>query len=244
MLTLRAGTCDATLAAMAGSDVIILFGGSSSERRVSVASGQHVSAVLDEAEAWFLAPSGAVHRVPRDVFAGFEKPFERDFEPPGPAAFASVVEGFESHAARVFFLALHGGEGEDGTIQRMLEARRIAFTGPGAEASARAFDKEVAKQVAGAAGVRTARSVHLSKDPRKLRQELQEMLAIYGRVVAKPVAGGSSVGLYHLATPDEADRAADGIDESGEPYLAEEFVAGTELTVGVVDGPSGARALP
>src|SRR3954469_738871 len=176
-----------SFAGMAGTDVNILFGGSSSERRVAVASGQHVSAVLDEAEAWFLAPTGAVHKVSREELAKFERPFERDFEPATAAAFASVVGAFESQPAKVFFLALHGGEGEDGTIQRMLEARRIAFTGPGAEASAKAFDKEVAKQVAGAAGVRTARSVHLSKDPRKLRQELQEMLAIYGRVVAKPV---------------------------------------------------------
>jgi len=229
---------------MAGSDAIILFGGTSSERRVAVASGQHVAAVLDEAEAWFLAPSGAVHKVSRDELAKFERPFERDFEPAAPAAFPSVVAAFESQPAKVFYLALHGGEGEDGTVQRMLEARRIAFTGPGAEASAKAFDKEVAKQVAGAAGVRTARSVHLSKDPRKLRDELKEMLAIYGRVVAKPVAGGSSVGLYHVQNAADADRAAEGIDESGEPYLAEEFVSGTELTVGVVDRPGGARPLP
>src|SRR5947199_947764 len=211
-----------------GSDVTVRFGGTSDGRRVSVASAQNVSAVLDEAEAWFLAPSGAVHRVTREELAGFQRPFERDFLPARSAEFPSVVAAFESQPSRVYLLALHGGEGEDGTIQRMLEARRIAFTGPGADASAKAFDKEVAKQVAGAAGVRTARSVHLSKDPRKLRQELQEMLAIYGRIVAKPVAGGSSVGLYHVAAPEEADRAADGIDESGEPYLSYEFVAATE----------------
>src|SRR6267378_228865 len=196
---------------MSGSDVTILFGGTSNERRVSVASAQNVSAVLDEAEAWFLAP---------------------------------LVAAFESQPSRVYLLALHGGEGEDGTIQRMLEARRIAFTGPGAEASARAFDKEVAKQVANAAGVRIAHSVHLSKDPAKMRSELGEMLAIYGRVVAKPVAGGSSVGLHHLLSPHQIEPAAVRMEESGEPYLAEEFISGTELTVGVVDGPTGARALP
>src|SRR5205814_3779444 len=195
-------------------------------------------------EAWFLPPSGAVHGVPRAEWAGFERPFERDFKPAAPAAFTSVVAALESQPSRVFLLALHGGEGEDGTIQRMLEARRIAFTGPGADASARAFDKEVAKQVASGAGVRIARSVHLSKDPKILRRELAEMLAIYRRVVVKPVAGGSSVGLYHVASAEEAERAARGIDESGEAYLAEEFVSGTELTIGVVDGPSGSRALP
>src|SRR5690242_8787666 len=138
---------------MSGSDVIILFGGTSNERRVSVASAQNVSATLDEAEAWFLAPSGAVHRVPREALAAFQRPFENDFKPPGPAQFTSAVAAFESAPAKIFFLALHGGEGEDGTLQRMLEARRIAFTGPGADASAKAFDKEIAKQVVSAAGV-------------------------------------------------------------------------------------------
>jgi D-alanine-D-alanine ligase len=229
---------------MSGSGVIILFGGTSNERRVSVASAQHIAAVLDEAEAWFLAPSGAVHPVTRDELAGFERAFERDFKPAAAAAFPSVVAAFESQPSQVYVLALHGGEGEDGTIQRMLEARRIAFTGPGAEASARGFDKEVAKQVVSSAGVRIARSVHLSKDPKVMRREMAEMLAIYRRIVVKPVAGGSSVGLYHVESAQDAERAAKGIEESGEAYLAEEFVSGTELTIGVVDGPSGSRALP
>src|SRR3989440_677529 len=145
---------------MSGSDAIILFGGASNERRGSLASPQHVAAVLGEAGAWVLAPSGAGHRV------------------------------------------------------------------------------------ASGAGVRIARSVHLSKDPKVLRNELGEMLAIYRRIVVKPVAGGSSVGLYHVASAEEAERAARGIDESGEACLAEEFVSGTELTVGIVDGPSGPHALP
>jgi len=86
--------------------------------------------------------------------------------------------------------------------------------------------------------------VHLSKDPKKMRSEVREMLAIYGRVVAKPVAGGSSVGLHHLLSADQIEPAAQRMEESGESYLAEEFISGTELTVGVVDGPSGPRALP
>ena len=229
---------------MPGTDVNILFGGSSSERRVSVASAQHVSAVLDEAAAWFLAPTGAVHVVGRDELARFERPFEQDFSPAAPAAFPSLVAALEKQPSRVWFLALHGGEGEDGTVQRMLETRNLAFTGPGADASARAFDKEIAKQVAANAGVRIAKSVHLSKDPKVMRAALRDLLSIYGRVVAKPVAGGSSVGLFFVGSPADAERVARDIEDSEETYLAEEFVAGTELTVGVVDGPSGPRALP
>src|SRR5207245_1979356 len=99
-------------------------------------------------------------------------------------------------------------------------------------------------QVVTGAGVRTASSVHLAKDPKVMRREMAEMLAIYRRIVVKPVAGGSSVGLYHVASAPDADGAASGMEEAGEAYPAEEFVSGTELTVGVVDGPAGSRALP
>lgn len=229
---------------MSGIGATILFGGSSSERRVSVASAQHVSAILDEAQALFLSPAGAAFEVRRDELARFERPFENDFLPAREAAFASLLAAVESEPKRVFLIALHGGEGEDGTLQRMLEGRRIAFTGPGALASARAFDKEIAKQVASAAGVRIAQSVHLSADPQVMRTTLRSLLSIYARVVAKPVAGGSSVGLHHLLGETDVERAATAIAASGEAYLAEQFVAGTELTVGVVDGPQGPRALP
>ena len=244
MLTLRPCGGDGSFAEMPATDTTILFGGSSSERRVAVASAQHVAQVLADAELWFLAPSGAVHPVASEELARFEKPFERDFKPASPAKFPSVVSAIESAPGRVYLLALHGGEGEDGTIQRMLEARRIAFTGPGAEASARAMDKEVAKQVVGAAGVRIAKSVHLSKDPNIMRKTLREMLQTHGRLVAKPVSGGSSVGLFHIRGDADLEPSAKAIEDLGEAYMAEQFVSGPELTVGVVDGPSATRALP
>ena len=229
---------------MSGSDVTILFGGASNERRVSQASAQNVSSVLDEARVWYLAPTGAVFAVQREDLQRFERPFERDFVPKGEALFPDLIAAVESDPRRVYLLGFHGGEGENGTIQRMLEARKIAFTGPGADASSRAFDKEIAKQIAGGAGVRIAQSVHLSPDPKVMRKTLRDMLAMHGRIVAKPVAGGSSVGLYHLRAAAEVEPAAMGIEGSEDRYLAEQFIEGTELTVGVVDGPGGPRALP
>jgi D-alanine-D-alanine ligase len=136
---------------MSASDVVILFGGSSSERRVSVASALHVADLLPEAEPLFFAQSGAVFRVPREQLLSFQRPFETDFVPPGEHAYETLVEAAEALPQRVFLIALHGGEGEDGTVQRILEGRHIAFTGPGAAASARAFDKEVAKEIASGA---------------------------------------------------------------------------------------------
>jgi D-alanine-D-alanine ligase len=227
---------------MSGSDIVILFGGSSSERRVSVASAKNVASVLPEAEAWFLATSGTVHRTEAATLQAFDRPFERDFDPEAPPEWPSVQACLTSK--RVFFLALHGGEGEDGTIQRICEQQRIAFTGPGADASAKAFDKEVAKQEVSADGVRIAQSVHLPSRPDVMRKVMHELLEVHGRIVAKPVAGGSSVGLHHVATRDEVETAAQAIAMTGEPYLAEEFVAGVELTVGVVDSEEDSRALP
>jgi D-alanine-D-alanine ligase len=225
-------------------DVVILFGGSSSERRVSSASAQNVTELLPEAQPLFLAQTGAVFRVPREELLGFPRPYENDFAPRGDQAYAVLLDAVESLKDKVFFLALHGGEGEDGTIQRMLEGRKIAYTGPGPDASAHAFDKEVAKQIASGAGVRIAQSVHLSSKPAVMREALREMLKLHGRVVAKPVAGGSSVGLFHIRSMDDVETAAAGIEALGEGYLAEQFVSGTELTVGVVDGENGPRALP
>jgi len=70
------------------------------------------------------------------------------------------------------------------------------------------------------------------------------MLALSGRTVVKPVAGGSTLGVHFIFRPEDLEPAARAVETSGEGYLAEEFVEGIELTVGVVDGPRGARALP
>ena len=118
-------------------DVIVLFGGPSPERKVSVASAQHVASVLEEAEAWFWAVDGAVHRVDRAALLAHEKPFENEFQSRGRPHFPSLVAALDDPGSRkaVFFLALHGTGGEDGTAQQLFEDRRIAFTGPGAEAT-------------------------------------------------------------------------------------------------------------
>ena len=227
---------------MSSSDTVILFGGSSNERRVSVASGQNVASVLTGAAAWFLAPEGAVHEVAPDELQAFQRPFESDFQPRQPPFAANIGDAFDP--ARVFFFALHGGEGEDGTLQKICEDRRIAFTGPGAAASAKAYDKEVAKQIASEAGVLIAESIHLPRRPELARKVLRELLETHGRVVAKPVAGGSSVGLHHLVAEAQIESAASAIEATGEAYLAEAFVSGAELTIGVVDSARGTRALP
>src|SRR5213075_1760483 len=147
-------------------------------------------------------------------------PFTNDFQPSRPAIWPDLEMALDTMPVEdpLFVLALHGGEGEDGTLQRMLEDRAIPFTGSGSEASARAFDKERAKEA-----VRGRVQLPESRVARgDLASVAREMLERYERIVAKPLAGGSSRGLFFL------DRG-DAIPSIDMPYIVEQFVAGREL---------------
>jgi len=72
-------------------DLVILFGGSSGERRVSVASAQNVASLLEQAEAWFWAPDGAIHQVERAVLLAHQRAFEEEFAPAGAPAYPSLA---------------------------------------------------------------------------------------------------------------------------------------------------------
>ena len=229
------------------SDVVILFGGASSERLVSVASAQNVSSHLTGAACWFIAKDGPVFQVARDVVSAHERPFEHEFVPPGTPRFPSLAAALDSAEAKgkTFFLALHGGDGENGVTQALLEARGLAFTGSDSAASARAFDKAKTKELAHAKGARIADARTL--EPMSLadtKAALQSLLAASPRWVLKPRADGSSHGLVHLRGPDQLDEAAATLSKLGIAYLAEVFIEGRELTVGVVDDEAGTTALP
>ena len=213
---------------------IVLFGGPSDERHVSVASAQAIVRALGTPLAWFWAPDGPVHDVAIDDLLGHQRPFEIDFQPKRPAIWPNLEQALDTLPVEdpVFLLALHGGPGEDGTVQRLMEQRGIAFTGSGSVASAAAFNKTRAKEM--------LRNRVRMAESRVVRgsETVNEMLRLYERLVLKPIAGGSSRGLYFV------DRVADFHLEPGVPYLAEQFIAGRELTVGVVDVGDGPFALP
>ncbi|MBE2252587.1 MAG: ATP-grasp domain-containing protein [Myxococcus sp.] len=229
------------------SDVVILFGGSSSERLVSVASAQNVSSLLPDARRWFLSPRGEVHDVASDELAGHARPFEVEFTPRSRALYASLDAALDAPEAKglVFLLALHGGEGENGTLQARFEERGLGFTGSDAASSARAFDKAVTKALVGAKGARLAPAEVLEpQGATSLEPKLSALFARAPRWVLKPVADGSSVGLVHLRSEAEVPEAARTLASVGLRYLAEAFIEGRELTVGVVDDAGGPTALP
>jgi D-alanine-D-alanine ligase len=217
---------------------IILFGGPSDERHVSVASAQNVVRTLPGSLAWFWAPDGRVYDVAPADLLGHQRPFEVDFAPARPAIFPTLEQALDTLPVEdpVFFLALHGTMGEDGTVQQMLESRGIPFTGSGAEASAAAFDKDRAKELV-RGRVRLAES-RVVRSEGELQAAIDDLLSRHERIVLKPLAGGSSRGLYFLRSGDAAPQGL------RFPYILEQFIRGRELTVGVLETDDGPVALP
>jgi D-alanine-D-alanine ligase len=224
--------------------VIVLFCGRSDERHVSVASAQNVVRTLAAPLAWFWAPGGTVCDVNRDELLAHQKPFTDDFEPSRPAIWPDLEMALETLPVDdpVFLLALHGGEGEDGGVQRLMEARGIPFTGSGSAASAAAFDKGRAKEIV-KDRVRIAES-RVVDEAGALDGGIAAMLKRYEKIVLKPVAGGSSRGLFFVDRITDLHPVIEAVRALNVPYIIEQFIAGRELTVGIVDGDEGPYALP
>lgn len=136
----------------------------------------------------------------------------------------------------VVFIALHGTYGEDGQVQRLLEQLQIPYTGSGALTSALAFDKIktkelVLQQAARTPNYRPAKRHHL-KDPRFITQ-LEADLGT--TLFVKPVASGSSDGSAMISDADSTFDVIAGILNDYDEVLIEEYIAGTEATVGVLE---------
>ncbi|MGD8353292.1 MAG: D-alanine--D-alanine ligase [Pseudomonadota bacterium] len=128
------------------------------------------------------------------------------------------------------FIALHGRGGEDGTIQGALELMEIPYTGSGVLASALAMDKAMTKRILASYGISTPRFMQL--DPGNYDSEIGMDLPL----VVKPNREGSTIGITIVKTMEDLAEAVS-IAASHDPYvLVEEFIAGEDLTVGVLNG--------
>ncbi|MEZ4752387.1 MAG: ATP-grasp domain-containing protein [Bdellovibrionota bacterium] len=224
---------------------IILFGGTSDEARVSVASAQNLARTLVGARLWFWALDGAVHEIDRPELETHADAFTKDFVPAGDSRYPDLDSAFaELRADQVVFLAVHGGEGENGGVQRRLEAGRAAFTGSDAGASARAFDKNEAKRIVAAKGIRVAVGTSLNPELGDCSETLKTLLEKHRDLILKPVAGGSSIGLFRLKAETDISAVVPELKKKKVLYLAEPFLTGREFTVGVADLGHGAKALP
>ena len=129
------------------------------------------------------------------------------------------------------FIALHGTFGEDGQVQKILEGRGVAYTGEGIEESRLAFDKIRSKEKFREHGVNTPEweTVEVYRHPRMALP-----------LVIKPPREGSTVGVYIVKEADELEHAIVDAARYDPHLLAEKFIPGRELTIGIL----GDQALP
>jgi D-alanine-D-alanine ligase len=221
------------------SDCVILFGGSSEERLVSVASAQNIAAVIPEAKLWFWTKEGRVHEVEHLELAGHKDAFTIEFEPKSLGLAGTLESALTNLRGKSIIIALHGTEGEDGTLQKLLETMKIPFTGTPSLASEKAFNKAFTKKIAKEIGIAVAEEVIVDDLAAATVKKLEELLAQNKKIVLKPLANGSSVGLHIANNPLELERALQAIKESGYlPYVSEPFITGREITVGVREDSS------
>jgi len=191
--------------------IAVLAGGIGSEREISLQSGRCVAEALKE--------------------AGFEV-VTADIRPDN-------LEILNDVSIDLFFPALHGKFGEDGQLQQILDDRSLLYVGSGPEASKAAFDKMASKQLFEQAGLATPAAVEFG--PETDISLLEEQLRGFDhKYVVKPIRQGSSVGVSIVSTPHEAVAAARKTFSEYGDCMIEEFVPGTEVTIGILHG----RPLP
>jgi len=212
--------------------IAVLLGGDSMERDVSIATASQVVTALRSRGHEVVAYDSAAGKLSaadeQRLFTG-----KIDRTPPDKRAIKSlstVISTPELRDVDVVFLALHGGRGEDGTVQALLDLAGIPYTGTGMRGSALGWDKDIAKRLFRAAGVPTPDWLMAPAAPDVVAEELGFPL------IVKPNGQGSTVGLTLVEKAADLDAAlAVAADFDGEIML-ERYVAGRELTVPILDG--------
>ena len=227
--------------------IVVLAGGTSTEREVSIVSGTGVCKALRERG----------HRaILLDVFFGWmecetEEAFGEAYDVDQAAAYIHGFDGQLDQAqkerreffgpqvlklcqeADMVFMALHGANGEDGKVQAAFDLFGIRYTGTGYLSSAVAMDKALTKQFFRAWGVPTPGGTTFLKN-----QENTE-LNVHGLalpVVVKPCCGGSSVGITIARTKEEYEQSLKEAFSYENQIVVEEYIEGREFSVAVVDG--------
>jgi D-alanine-D-alanine ligase len=225
---------------IARANVVVLLGGTSSEREVSLHSGAAVASALGTpADAGDRRGPAVVTRIEIDADGSWCLGSERV-----EAGVAIARLGPDT----LYFLALHGGQGENGTLQGLLASHDRLHTGSGVEASALCMNKHATRLVLQAAGL-TVAPARLVTRARWDGARSAELLAIadFGAsgVSVKPNRGGSSVSTYLVERASDVPNAVERVLATGDSALVEAWVRGTEATCAVLGNASSAlRALP
>src|ERR1700691_5894885 len=217
--------------------IAVLFGGTSEERDVSIASAAQIIPALRTLGHEVFAVDTATGRLApidgrRLLLTGvaLQPPSTMAMEQVRSRAIAFAPNASDIRSADVVFLALHGGAGEDGHLQAMLDLAGLAYTGSNHIASAAAMDKDLSKRLFRAAGGPTA-------DWKMAPVTLAEIESTFGwPVVVKPSKQGSTVGLTVVREAADLWAAITLAASFDDEVMVEKFIAGREFTVGVLDG--------
>ncbi len=182
----------------------LLYGGNSSEREVSLMSGEAIHQ--------------AMLNLGIDVVA--------------IDAGEDLLQTLPEHNLDLVFIALHGPGGEDGTLQGALEYLKLPYTGSGVLASALAMDKLRCKQMWQGIGLPTTDFALLTADS----DWSAELARLGGRVMVKPAAEGSSIGMSRAATPEQLQAAWQDAAQYNTSVIAEPLLPGPEYTVAILGG--------
>lgn len=182
----------------------VLLGGLSSEREVSLASGNAIMKALAE----------------------------KGYRPVAIDVDRDVAETIKARGVEVAFNALHGKFGEDGAIQGLLEVMGIPYTGSGILASALGMNKIASKRLFRSQGLLVGPFEIVARGNANLADAVVARLGL--PVVVKPSAEGSSVGVSLVHTKEEAGPALEAAFRYGPELLIEKFIKGKEVQVGVL----------
>jgi len=200
--------------------VVVLAGGLTFERDVSLRSGRRVSAALRQAGA--------------DVDV-----LDTD---------ADLLPALAAHPCDAMFIALHGASGEDGSLRSVLELAGIPYVGSDSVASRLAWDKPGAKARVSKAGIATPEWVALPHSTYRELGAGAVLDLILSRLglplMLKPAQGGSALGAVKVSTVEELPEAMIGAFAYADTVLIERFISGTEVAVSVIDRTEGPSALP
>lgn len=187
--------------------IVILEGGFSVEREVSLNSSNEILKALSSAEYQCIQVD--------------------------PANFSSVedfIQAVRVHKPLIVFNALHGGDGENGNMQALLDLAKLPYTGSGSYASTVAMDKYLSKLIAKDLGIPFPLGTVLDKNSYKQNLEL-EFSPPY---IIKPNNGGSSLGITKIEDPINLKAAIDYAFQFDDKVLIEQFIPGKEITVTIL----------
>lgn len=227
--------------------LVILFGGQSAEHDVSCVSAAHVIRAVDaslfDVVAVGIDRAGSWHRSPELTFRGTgSRIVPERLTVSGPIVEPSSI--LRTDADTVVVPLLHGPLGEDGTMQGLLEVMGVPFVGSGVLSSALAMDKGVAKQVFAQAGIPQADHRVLHVDECTEHAVSSAFGELGSDVFIKPANMGSSVGVSHAVTIDEANAAVILASRYDDWIVFEETVHGREIEVSVLGNRAPRASLP